>query len=315
MVLGHSFSFYTQEEAERLVKFFRKEGISARIEPVAQTSLTVIIQGGYDSVYSYLTDLKEKLQAANDSEEEVDDDIILETIQEDIEDIDEILTLLKQQRENAIAGLEGKSIGDVAYDSTPSEEQDPEQMIPSLIEFMMKNKILMDNDVLGFEDHKLVYTSLKPAQELRYSYAVTNNLVPEEDDLEKHDITRTVNIQAEVDYSVKTGPEIIGRVQLEQLREELEEYDVDDDFIAHAIHSIVLKQELAEHVMQVLDSSKAGTTEELYEALELMPVEKSENPRVNNAYSISPGYAMQVIEDLKKMDLVRMKGNKIKFNR
>jgi len=44
MVLGHTFTFSDPEDAEQLVKFFRKEGISARIEPVSETSISIFIK-------------------------------------------------------------------------------------------------------------------------------------------------------------------------------------------------------------------------------------------------------------------------------
>jgi len=99
------------------------------------------------------------------------------------------------------------------------------------------------------------------------------------------------------------------------LKEELELYEVSDEFIAHAIHSISIKQELVEHIVKVIEISKAGTLEELFEALELMPGESEEGSRIHNSFDISPEFTNQAIEDLKKMELIRMKGNKIKLNR
>lgn len=315
MVLGHTFSFYTQEEADRLVKFFRKEGISARVEPTSETSLTVLIKGKYDAIFSYLSDLKVELQTERISEEEESEELSEEDIQEDIDSIDEILTLIQKQREDAIRGLEGKNNGDVAFENNQAEDHDAEASIPPMFLFIFENKLLMDNEVIEFEDGKLIYKAIKPADELVYTFAVTDNLIPEEETLEKYDFTRVLRVHAEVEYKVRTGPELIARVQFDQLSEELEGYDVSEEFIAHAIHSILIKQELAEHIIKVIDITKVGTMEELFEALEMIPAEPEEGSRIYNSFDISPEYTNQAIEDLKKMELIRMKGNKIKLNR
>lgn len=314
MVLGHTFSFEEQEHAERLIKFFRKEGISARIEPASESSLSIFIRGTYDNMRSYLTYLRDELQEGmvdgEGCEMPLDDEE-----DEDLEKIDSILDTMQMQRENAIRVLEGKNPGDIVYERSTEGEVSQDELIPFFLEFMVQNSILMENHVIGVNNGKLIYKELKPVDELLYTYVVSDGLIPEEDEMETYDITRIQKITAEVDYKVRTGPEIIAQINFDRLREELEDYEVSDEFIAHSTQSIMIKQELAERILHILDNSKAGTLDELTDAVDVAEKETYQDTHSVNSYNISPEYVIQIIEDLKKMEMIRVKGNKIKLNR
>lgn len=314
MVLGHTFSFEEQEHAERLMKFFRKEGISARIEPASESSLSMLIRGTYDNMRSYLKYLRDDLQEGVIDKEGCEISLDDEEA-EDIEKINSILNIMQKQREDAIRGLEGKNPGDIAYERRTEEGVNPDEVLTFIFEFMVQNKVLVDNRVIESDNGKLIYKELKPADELLYTYIASDGLIPEEDEMETYDITRIQKITAEVEYKVRTGPEIIVQINFDRLKEELEEYEVSDEFIAHSTQSIMIKQELAERVLHILDNSKAGTLDELTDAVDLAEKETYQDTHIVNSYNISPEYTIQIIEDLKKMDIIRMKGNKIKLNR
>ena len=92
MVLGHTFTFSDPEDAEQLVKFFRKEGISARIEPVSETSISIFIKGTYDNLFAYLDHLKNDLQKEADIQSE--EDISYDDENTDLEEVQEIIKLI-----------------------------------------------------------------------------------------------------------------------------------------------------------------------------------------------------------------------------
>lgn len=312
MVLGHTFTFSDPEDAEQLVKFFRKEGISARIEPVSETSISIFIKGTYDNLFAYLDYLKNDLQKEADNQSE--EDISYDDENTDLEEVQEIIKLIQMQREYAIEGLTGKNIGDIAY-KAPESEEDTSELFSSMVAFMMKNRVLIDNHVVEYQDGALVYKEIKPVEELLFSYAVSSGLIPEEEDLKTYNISIIHKILAEVDYKVKTGPELIARVDFDRLKEELECYDVSEDFILHAINSIIIKQEMVEHIMNILHVTKAGTIEELLEEVDKASTEIQKEQQIYISYKISPEFTNQVIEDLKKMEVIRIKGNKIKLTR
>lgn len=316
MVIGHNFTFSCQEDASHFMKFLRKEGISARIEPVPQTTYSFVLKGRYDNLYRYFTACKEKLNRENiESDTETDEFFSPEDKKILIEEVNSLFDTLEKQKEQAIRNLEGKSAGDIAFEPKFSDSEQNEEEIRAYMQFLYENKILMDNGIFDFTDNVLHYKELKPVDEFEYRYEISPGLYPDDDQLDTFDITRIKNINAEMDYTVRAGPEIIGVLELDKLKEELESMEEEEGYIIHAIHSLILKREMADYILSVMDSSGAETIEELIEEIEMCPGQCDTNERSITSYDISPDFVTEVIEDLKKLDFVRMKGNKIKMNR
>ncbi len=232
---------------------------------MSETSISIFIKGTYDNLFAYLDHLKNDLQKEADIQSE--EDISYDDENTDLEEVQEIIKLIQLQREYAIEGLTGKNIGDIAY-KAPESEEDTSELFSSMVAFMMKNRVLIDNNVVEYQDGALVYKEIKPVEELLFSSAVSSGLIPEEEDLKTYNISIIHKILAEVDYKVKTGPELIARIDFDRLKEELECYDVSEDFILHAINSIIIKQEMVEHIRNILHVTKAGTIEELLEEVD-----------------------------------------------
>lgn len=327
MVLGHTFGCEDLAEAERLTKFLRKSDISARIEPVTFSQFSIRVKGTYDNIHSYLVHCREEL--TKDLEEEKDsiqeenadnpDDQyetdVSEDIKEDLEEIEKILTILTTDRDNAVQTLEGKKEGDVVFERDADLENGTDQDINPTIAAIVKNKVLLDNDLISLADRKMILRKIAPAEELFYTFQPTAGIIPNEDELESFNITLVHVMNADLDYKVHTGPEFIFKIEVEQLHEELENSDISDESIAIALQAIYVKQEIVEHIIQILRMTKTETVEELIRAVQEMQEKRIEGTRTVMIFDISPEYVKQVVEDLKKLEIIRLKGNKIKLNR
>ncbi|MCA1915228.1 hypothetical protein, partial [Methanospirillum hungatei] len=63
-----------------------------------------------------------------------------------------------------------------------------------------------------------------------------------------------------------------------------------------------------------LSTTKAETVEDLIRAVQEIQEKQLKGTRTVLFFNISPEYVKQVVEDLKKLEIVRLKGNKIKLN-
>ena len=328
MVIGHNFTFSSQEDANQLLKFFRKEGISARIEPIPQTSYSFIIKGRYESLRSYLSDCMETIcntgettdntsnqEASDENGSDVHDemDLSAEERKEFSEEIQAILEFLLKQKDQATRILEGKNTGDVAFEPAFSENGQNEEDIKAYMRFLFENKILMDNGLFDFTDNLLRFKEIKPVDE--YTVGISPGLFPDDEQLDKYEITRIKKINAEIDYTVRAGPEIIGNLDFEKLKKELELIGEEEDYYIHAAHSIALKRDIVNYVLSVMDDSGAETIDDLAEELDMCPGEYETKERTINTYDISYDFVSEIIEDLKKLEIIRIKGNKIKFSK
>ena len=332
MVLGHTFTFEDQESADQMVKYLRKEGISARIEPFPQTKISFAAKGKYTDLMAYLEAVKEEILTADQEEPSEDaqseessensenpEEFCEEDDEYDPEDeiaeVDELVSTLEADRATIEETLNGKNAGDILLERTKIDPENPMESMMATMGFLYKNRTLLDNEMIRIEDDAFRLEEVKPVDDLVFTLEPPANLIPDDENLKTHNLTRIQHTKAEVEYKVRAGPEIIGRIDFKRLGEELESMGMNDEYEMHAIHSILLKQQLAEHIMKVLDESKAGTVDELISALKISYEELDDDSHHVNSYDISPSFTLQVIEDLKKLEFIRMKGNRIKFTR
>ncbi|NLV27614.1 MAG: hypothetical protein GXY48_10685 [Methanomicrobiales archaeon] len=322
MVIGHSFTFSCSEDANQFLRFLRKEGISARVESIPQTSYSFMIKGRYENLCNYLAECLDKLQKTESSDSENTEiidkrdepELDPKEKEEFLEEINFLREMLDKQREHASKNLEGKNQGEIAFEPHFSETEGKEEEIKEYMNFLYENKILMDNGIFEFTDNVLRYDTIKPVEDLDYSYGISPYLVPDDDKLDKYGISRIQKISAEVDYTVRAGPDIIG-IELQKLKDELALIEENEDYVIHAVHSINLKRELVDHIISVMQDSDADTIDDLVDELELCPSVYDTNERSIISYDISYEFTSEVIEDLKKLEFLRVKGNKIKLVR
>ena len=327
MVLGHTFECEDQEEAERLVKFLRKSDISARIEPVSFSQFVIRIKGTFDNIHSYLAHCKEELiqdletekrtireENPDNQDDQYENDVIEDT-KEDLEEIERILTILTTDRDNAVETLEGGKEGDVVYERDTDLENGTDVNVHSTVAAILKHKVLLDNDLISLVDGKMVLQKIVPAEELFYTFQPTAGIMPCEDELESFNITQVHVIRADLEYKVHAGPEFIFKIDVDQLNEELENSDISNESIALTLQAIYVKQEIVEHIIHLLNKTKTETVEELIRSVQEMQEKRIEGTKTIEVLDISPEYVKQVVEDMKKMEIIRLKGNKIKLTR
>ncbi|MCA1915229.1 hypothetical protein, partial [Methanospirillum hungatei] len=262
MVLGHTFACDNLEQAERLTKLLRKSGISTRIEPVTSSHFSIRVKGTFDNIHSYLVHCREELtqdlenEMRNVQEEKQDnpDDLheneVIEDTKEDLEAVERILSTLALDRDNALKTLEEMKEGDIVYDRDAEPDNTDEVKVNPIITAIMRNKVLLDNDLISIRDNKMIIRKIIPAEELFYTFQPTSGIIPTEDELESFNIALVQLMNADVEYYVHTGPELIFKIDVTELHDELENSDISHESIAIALQAIYVKQEIVEHIVQ-----------------------------------------------------------------
>ncbi len=327
MVLGHTFTCENLEDAERLTKFLRKSDISTRIEPVSSSRFSIRVKGTFDNIHSYLVhcreeltqDLENEMRKVQEENQDTPDDQYeneaIEDIKEDLEAVEKILAILTLDRDNAIKTLEELKEGDVVYDHDAELANKDEVGVNPTIAAIMRNKVLLDNELISIQDKKMIIRKIIPAEDLFYTFQPTSGIIPSEEELESFNITLVQLMNADLEYNVHAGPELIFKIDVEQFHDELENSDISNESIAIILQAIYVKQEIVEHIVHILSRTKAETVEDLIRAVQEIQEKQLEGTRTVLFFNISPEYVKQVVEDLKKLEIVRLKGNKIKLNR
>jgi hypothetical protein len=325
-MLGHTFPFYSQDEAEQFVKYLRKNGVSSRIESVSESSFRFLVSGTYDNLVSYFTycqkELQDELEAeksreADNEQEDPDDEAVhnwISEIEEELQQVEEILSQLALDRSNTLLCLEGKSVGDIVFERQPDRVLNKEE-ITSALDTLVRYTVLLNNKVVDEEDGKLVFKKIIPADELLYVCSPPVILLPGDEELESFNITKIHKMILISRYHVHAGPEFIFRISLEELREELEKYEMSEEDFVEVITSVISKHSVVEYLIYLIKRTKAETIEDLIRAKDEITDREIDGPRSLERFDIpNNDYVRQVIEDLKKLEIIRLKGNKIKLN-
>jgi uncharacterized protein YqgV (UPF0045/DUF77 family) len=320
-MLGYTFALDTQQEAEKLVKYFRGKDISARIEPVSVSELAVEISGTYGNLRSYLLYCRDRVQRRSEDEhgsgkegldqedEGADDESDL------LCDLDETLQVLADYDNDARQLLEGKQVGDVVF-SFGNDSSDHVQDKEMQFDLLLRQKALIAKGVLNLEDDgKVVVEKIVPFDELIYSISPIDEFLPSDEEAVSYNLTKYLMFTGDVDYHVHVGPEYLIKVELLELMHKLKEYDLSEFAYEHAVQSFFAKREIVEHIIHVMDEVGVETVDQLLAAVEEMQEEVFEEKRKRYIYEVSADYVKEILEDLKKLDIVRLKGNKIKLIR
>mgnify|MGYP001171392883 FL=1 len=325
-MLGHTFPFYSQEEAEQFVKYLRKNGVSSRIESASDSSFRFLVSGTYDNLVSYFTYCQKELQnelednnrrKEDDKQEDLDDESVdnwMNEIEQELHQVEEILAQLSLERNYSLQNLEGKSVGDVVYKRKPHQVLNEEE-ITSALEELVRYTVLLNNKVVDYQDGKLVFQKIIPADELIYVCSPPVILLPKDEELESFNITKIHKITLLSRYLVHAGAELIFRISLDELREELGKYDMSEEDFVQIIKSVLSKRSVVDYFIYLINRTKAETIDDLIRAKDEIPDKEIDGPRKLERFDIpSDEYVRLVVEDLKKLDIIRLKGNKIKLN-
>ena len=361
MVLGHSFNFDNHTDAEQLVRYLKKENVSARIEPEADIRYNIRLKGRCNSLRSYLLDFKTDLEAklseeqnpkeeeqviektevtenvtedeiypcqkmteydnkdegntsvdeveedGNDFEREEDE----EWIDEELDEIDDLLNILEEKWDTANKVLSEIKPGDILISKDECSD-DPAALNYNFLKLLTEYSILIENNLVQFEEDKLIFSETKPVDELFFTLDLSPDLLPEDEKLEKYDLIIVRTIKAVTNYKVKTGPEYMFRIDPDKIEEELYSLDIEEADIMNERISFFLKQEVFDRIMNVLESGGAGTVDKLLKDISEDDESYNEKSRTLTQFKINPDFAINTIEDLKKLELIRIKGNRIK---
>ena len=355
MVMGHIFSFDIQEDADKLVKFLKKEDISARIEPVSNLSMGVGIKGKYQNLISYLDYKKNELQQSfeeilsedteteeieeaeviqkgaseeiypcqkmeeqNENADEGDSDDSDEEIfsEEDylqlIEEIDDTITDLGEDYNITANILQEKSAGEILLTDDVLKDEEEQIFFQKVMFFIDNYSVLFQNGLIEFKDNSFTLVKVLPAEDLIFSINLSPDIMPIKEEREKYDLTIEKKIRAKIHYMVKTGPEFLLKMDMEKLVTELENLEREEEDISEDLHFIQLKQQAVDHIFSLLNNTGVDTVEKLLESALEPEEEYDEEMRISTTYDLTSSFIINTIEDLKKLEIIRMKGNRIK---
>jgi hypothetical protein len=183
-----------------------------------------------------------------------------------------------------------------------------------LIMALRRNDILEKAEGAGDQETipptcKLVRT-LEPG-DMRVTYPITMLPALNPDNIRETGLTTRVSIYADTGFAVTTGPDIVIRVNADDVSSILDTLDTDPDDVDVFCNKLLLKQALFLDIHELI-SGGISSEEALYTALSAKSFWDEDNSATVR-YSVSREFIAGVVSDLRKLDVIKGKDGKLKI--
>jgi hypothetical protein len=165
------------------------------------------------------------------------------------------------------------------------------------------------NDLLDIDEEGMILTQTIPPDEA--VMALFGDELPpfREEALQRWKISRSLEARDTSVYTVVTGPDIIfleDLTELEEYFQELPEEDA-DKFLAN----LQVKQVLVAEILSMIQKEGRSSKEELMSEFihKTLPIEEN---ALSIGFHLSPGYLESILNDMKKMGMIKGKDSRLK---
>ena len=303
MTLEEKLPFYSRESASEFQKYLREKGCPSRIAVEHTFSGAPYFEGTIKSFISLIDRL---------------------TAKEPDTDLDELKDDLEQRRKILEDFFKAHKPGDLIEEATPSQILAQAETISktgSDIEKLAADKFAATLMILGtLEDNGLLetlretdgykLTGVKNPEDLTVMYAYTDISGVTEEDLKNTSITSHIQASSTTEYIVTAGAEIIFSGDLDDLADTLDNLDVEEDEAGRFIDAVFFKQIFVSKIHKLVDDGLKSEAD-ILKALDApsFPLEGTDDVI---SFDISADYLTEVINDLRKANILTGKDGKIK---
>lgn len=304
MVLEEELWFASEEPAQECAKLLKSLGVSAHIRAKFDLDISVMYKAPYTALKGMLEEEKVKIDQSDDEKSSFLSTILTDTISL----LDERRALLEKTFSEKTPG---EKVGP-SFDSLrnlDNTDTDDEERMKTLADEMQVTQLLEMNGLLDtIEDSFVLNATISPDDA---KMAVFSDDIPplDEETLARWDVQSTLEATDICSYVVTAGLDIIFLEDTTPLEEFFEgtECDNSEPFLAN----LQIKQVVAAELLTLIQKDGKATKEDL--VTEFMHLNIPLNDEKSGiGLHLSPLYIEAVINDLKKIGMLKGKDSKLK---
>jgi len=308
MTFEETIIFYNAEHADEFTLKLKKSGFRAKTKRVSTLVKETICTGRIDDFVSLFNEEKDKYE--NSSEKTDVQSLVSDMYSEIIEE----LVLRKGRLSNFfdlaqpgdcisnLPGFRGCEGWKEDREEIPADKDD-ERVNKTLFHLLNENRLLENRD-----GKWILKNTAEPGDIIT---AVPSDMMLETSSQEKrarYNINAIINVMSGVETHVILPPEFSIAAEPEIIDEILEKYDVDEDSIWMLRENGYIKSLLAEKIIEYLKKNERTSFDELFGEMKNLKF-AVENTSDEFRFDIDEKFLKDMLGDLKKMDLIKSKGN------
>lgn len=309
MTFEDTIIFYNPEHADEFAQNLKKAGFKAKTKRISTLVKQTICTGKIDDFVSLFSEEKKKYE---NGEEQSDVSSLMSDMYSEI--IEE-LTLRKKRLMEFFGSVNpGDLISDLpgfkdwcswSRDGTEDLSADSDEKRGNITMFHLLN----ENDLLENSDAGWILKYSKEPKDI--ITAIPSDMVIEASSAEKrskYNINTIINVMSGIEthvilpaeFSIVAEPGIIDEI--------IEKYDVDEESIWRLKENGYIKSMLAEKIIDHLKENERTPFDELFEEIKNLEI-TTENSCDEFRFDLDEKFLKDMLNDLKKMNLIKSKGN------
>jgi len=306
MVLEEEIWFSSEEEAQECARIFKKLNVSAHI----RTKIDLESRVMYKAPYSVLKGvIDEEITRLRESGEESEDDPITE-LQDVLDDLTQERDLLA---ECFATHQPGDHISTSVFNLLIKDGTLPEtkEEMDVLLNEATVTRLLELNKLIDIDEGGVVLArTISPDDAILSIFG--DDIPPlREDSLQQGGIFRSLESRDSPSYFVTTGPDVVFLEDLTALEEFFEKTENDDESDSFFVNLQVKQVLVAEILGLVKKDGRASKDEIITDFIHReIPIE---DEKITIGLHLSPGYVDAILNDLKKIGILKGKDSKLKI--
>lgn len=304
MVLEEEICFLSQDTAREFVKLLKGLGISVQMRQKMSLDIRLMLSGTYTDLNAMLEDL------ISDGD----------TTEEEVELYTQTRDHLTAQRDMIAQAFEKFNVGDrigsgvmdlITGDRT-LEGDESEDSLEELIEEVYLTRLLHLNELLEVGECGLILSKkIEPDKSTLTIFADEIPMIMDEV-LEEHGIKSTITAGDDTEWVISLGAEYVFLDDLMQIGEFLEEYEIDEEDEATFFPRIQIKHILVSEILTMIRDGGKASREDIIEEFAERDIE-TEGEESHIALHLSKDYIDAVLDDLKKIGVIKGKDQKLRI--
>lgn len=304
MVLEEEVWFSSEEEAQDCVKIFRSLNISANLKKQVKLENRVMYKAPFSSLKEIIEE--EIIHFRDTGKEE---------FQDDIEAFELTFADLKKDRdylaEIFASHVPGDHVCTNLFNSFTDDKTGPEneEEMKIFLQEASAFRILELNGLIDIDEEGMVLTMIIEPDDAVMT--VFGDELPQirEKSLEKWEIIRSLEANETHSYIVTTGPDIVFLEDMSKLEECFKERELSEETDT-LLSNLQVKQVLIAEIVDIIQKEGRTSKEDILP--EFVHKTRHIDEELYIGFHLSPSFIESVINDMKKLGLLKGKGSRLK---
>ncbi len=311
-------------DGPEIARTFREAGMPVRITSTSVLEGHVALKGKINSVKALLKEEILRIEKFNEEFDTAEGEEFDTAEDEDAEPrqvYNSFLDVVEWIEEDIAEFMERYQPGDViqagdlkgwmAPDAVAAGEGERQEILESALHRVMAFTMLCENDLIETDGEKVIVKGHMNPEEIIITIpgAFAGDIDP--DDLKEHEVLLEMSVVSMPEYLLEFGPEAILEGDLDKVEEIADDLEIDEEAYMSFRSGISLKRVVVGRTLEILEERGALAPAEVAEALLGGSIENIEDG-YEIALALTPEFVKGLLNDLKKVGLVRKKGEKFR---